>query len=89
MRGRNTSIVSDNVRLYDEMKFTNTVPYIKYATFGIVHYKRPDVPPSMADRSLKLMQYVFFSVPAVRPVEVVGDYPHRIGYGMRRILSGR
>ena len=58
------------------------VPFIKYATFGIVPYKGPDVPRSMADTSLKLMQYVLFEVPAVRPVEVVGNYLHRIGYKM-------
>jgi hypothetical protein len=56
MRGHNTGIVSDNVRLCGEMKATDTVPFIIYATFGIDPYKGPDVPRSMADTSSKLMQ---------------------------------
>ncbi|MFA4995212.1 MAG: polysaccharide pyruvyl transferase family protein [Bdellovibrionales bacterium] len=69
-----------NVIHYDEMKFNDTIPFIKYADFALAPYLPESIPASLADTSMKLFQYAFFGVPAVCPFEVVGDHPHRFGY---------
>ena len=69
-----------NVRHYGEMKFSDTIPYVKFAAIGIAPYDGKRVPASLADTSMKLMQYAFFGVPAVCPIEAAGDYPRRFGY---------
>lgn len=69
-----------NVRVYDEMKHRDTLPYIKHANFGVAPYRSESVPAYLADTSMKLMQYDFFSLPAVCPVPVVGSHSSRFGY---------
>jgi 2-beta-glucuronyltransferase len=69
-----------NVIHYDEMKFRDTVPYIKHASIAFAPYRADNIPVYLADTSLKLAQYAFFGVPAVCPREVMGDYDHRFGY---------
>lgn len=70
----------DNVRFYGEMPYLMTLPYIKHATLGLAPYFSEDLPAYLADTSLKLMQYDFFQLPAICPVDVVGDYDSRFGY---------
>lgn len=70
----------ENVRVYDEMPHHLTLPYIKHASIGIAPYRSANLPPYLADTSLKLMQYDFFSLPAVCPQSIVGDYASRFGY---------
>ena len=69
-----------NVRHYDEMPFQETIRYVKHAQIGLAPYRPEAIPPSLADTSMKLQQYAFFGVPAVCPLQVTGDYPHRFGY---------
>lgn len=69
-----------NVHVYDEMPHKTTLPYIKHATIGIAPYRAAGLPAYLSDTSLKLMQYDFFSLPAVCPVGIVGDYQSRFGY---------
>lgn len=69
-----------NVRVYDEMAYGDTLRYIRHARFGIAPYASDDVPPYLADTSMKLMQYRFFSIPAVCPDVVTGGAPDRCGY---------
>jgi 2-beta-glucuronyltransferase len=69
-----------NVIHYNEMRFKDTIPYIKHAAFGLAPYLTDNIPSYLADTSLKLVQYAFFGVPAVCPYEVVGDHAHRFGY---------
>ena len=69
-----------NVRVYDEMPYEETLRYIKHARFGIAPYASDAVPPYLADTSMKLMQYRFFSIPGVCPASVTGDAPDRCGY---------
>ena len=69
-----------NVRVYGEMKYRDTLRYIKHADFGIAPYKAEAVPAYLADTSMKLMQYDFFGLPAVCPMPVVGSYASRSGY---------
>jgi 2-beta-glucuronyltransferase len=69
-----------NVRLYDEMKFTDTLPFIKHASFGIAPYRSEAAAGYVVDSSLKLMQYEFVGIPAVCPDFVVGGRSSRFGY---------
>lgn len=69
-----------NVMVYDEMPHRKTLPFIKHATIGIAPYRSLQLPRYLADTSLKLMQYDFFKLPAVCPVDIVGDYTSRFGY---------
>ena len=71
---------AENVQVYDEMKFQDTLPYIKHADFGIAPYRSEAVPAYLADTSMKLMQYDFFGLPAVCPMPVVGSHLSRFGY---------
>jgi 2-beta-glucuronyltransferase len=69
-----------NVKVYSEMPFRETLPYLKHAHFGIAPYDPEHVAEYLADSSLKLMQYASFGVPAVCPAVVVSDYAGRFGY---------
>ena len=69
-----------NIHLYGEMKFAETVKYIKHATFCIAPYRHREHAGYLADTSMKLLQYDFFGLPAVCPVFVAGERPHRFAY---------
>jgi 2-beta-glucuronyltransferase len=69
-----------NVKIYPEMPFRDTLPYLKHAHFGIAPYEAAQVDDYLCDTSLKLMQYGSFGVPAVCPSAVVGDHAGRFGY---------
>lgn len=69
-----------NVHVYDEMPFLQTLPYIKHAQFGIAPYANAKLPIYLRDTSLKLTQYEFFSIPAVCPHLIAGEYKSRFGY---------
>lgn len=73
-------LAADNVKIYDEMQFKDTLPFIKYATFGIAPYRpRPDV-DYISETSMKLMHYEYLGIPAVCPNFATGDRPVRFGY---------
>lgn len=78
--GRDNQDYGENVRVYDEMKYKDTLRYIKHADFGIAPYRSEAVPAYLTDTSMKLMQYDFFGLPAVCPVPVVGSHLYRFGY---------
>jgi 2-beta-glucuronyltransferase len=69
-----------NVRLYGEMPFAATIPYLKNATIGIAAYRPAAGCEYLADTSMKLMQYDVVGIPAVCPHFAVGDNPNRLGY---------
>jgi 2-beta-glucuronyltransferase len=69
-----------NVRQYDEMPFKATLPYLKYADFGIAAYRPQANSGYLAQSSLKLMQYEYLGLPAVCPDYAVGASPNRFGY---------
>ena len=69
-----------NIKLYGEMPFLKTIPYIKHANVGVAPYNGEKVAPFLTDTSMKLMQYGFLGVPAVCPQIIVGDYKGRFGY---------
>jgi 2-beta-glucuronyltransferase len=58
-----------NVRLYPEMRFASTIPFIRYADIGIAAYNA-SAHRSLADTSMKMIQYGHFGVPSVCPVEL-------------------
>lgn len=70
----------DNVRLYDEMPFDETIRYVKHADIGLAPYRPEGIPASLADTSLKLQQYAFFGIPAVCPYAAIGSHTERFGY---------
>ena len=79
--GRDAANLSaPNIRVYDEMRFVETVPYIRHADFGIAPYNAEKVAPYLTDTSMKLMQYGFLGVPAVCPDIVAGGKAGRFGY---------
>jgi len=70
----------DNVRVYGEMPFEETLRYIRHAHFGIAPYASDNLPAYLKDTSMKLIQYDFFGLPAVCPKFVSADYSSRFGY---------
>lgn len=70
----------DNVTVYGEMPFAQTLPYIKHAQLGIAPYSSVNLPAYLRDTSLKLTQYDFFGLPAICPHFIAADYPTRFGY---------
>jgi 2-beta-glucuronyltransferase len=69
-----------NVVVYGDMKYAETICYIKHADIGIAPYISDDVPVYLADSSLKMLQYDFFALPTVCPHSVTGDYRSWFGY---------
>jgi 2-beta-glucuronyltransferase len=69
-----------NVEVYDHMPYDRTIRYIKHAHIGVAPYRAAQVPPYLADSSMKMMQYDFFGLPTVCPASVVGGYHGRFGY---------
>lgn len=70
----------DNVVVYGDMAYAETIRYIKHANVGLAPYISDNVPVYLADSSLKMLQYDFFALPTVCPHSVTGDYPGRFGY---------
>jgi 2-beta-glucuronyltransferase len=70
----------DNVIVYGEMPFAQTLRYIKHARIGIAPYSSTNLPAYLRDTSLKLIQYEFFKLPAICPTFIAADYPNRFGY---------
>lgn len=68
-----------NLKLYGEMKFGDTLAYLRHADAGIAPYGAA-VEPYLADTSLKLGQYRVMGLPAICPEAVTGGYPGRFGY---------
>jgi 2-beta-glucuronyltransferase len=72
--------VPANVHIYPEMNFKDTLPFVKYATFGIAPYRASSGAEYLSQSSLKLMQYEYLGIPAVCPQYAVGESSNRIGY---------
>jgi 2-beta-glucuronyltransferase len=70
----------DNVRIYDEMRFKDTVSFIKYATFGIAPYLHLPDSEYFSETSMKLMQFEYLGIPAVCPNFAAGERAARFGY---------
>lgn len=73
-------LTAPNIRVYGEMPFLDTIPYLKHARAGVAPYNGDKVAPFLVDTSMKLMQYGFLGTPAICPSTVVGSYPGRFGY---------
>ena len=71
---------SKNVIIYDEIRFRDTLPYLKYATVGVAPYRHAPGTEYLADSSLKLAQFEYFGLPAVCPDFAVGTNATRCGY---------
>jgi 2-beta-glucuronyltransferase len=69
-----------NMRVYREMKFRDTVPFIAHASFGIAPYRAEATAGYVCDSSMKLMQYEYVGIPAVCPEFAVGRCASRFGY---------
>lgn len=69
-----------NVIVHPEMKFVDTLPYVKHATVGIAPYHPAPGVEYLADSSLKMAQYEYFALPSVCPDFAVGDVRSRFGY---------
>lgn len=70
----------ENVKVYGEMPFAQTLRYIKHAQLGIAPYSSNNLPAYLRDTSMKLIQYAFFEIPAICPFFIAADYPNRFGY---------
>jgi 2-beta-glucuronyltransferase len=69
-----------NVKIYDEMAFKDTLRYIEYANFGIAPYRDKEGAEYLATSSLKLKQYEYLGIPAVCPFFAAGQSRNRFGY---------
>lgn len=70
----------ENVRIYPEMRFIDTLAYLQHATVGVAPYQNGVGVEYLAESSLKLAQYEYLGLPAVCPSFAVGDRPSRYGY---------
>lgn len=70
-----------NVRWYGEIPFARTVPYIAHADIGLAPYTFRPGAETLADSSLKMMQYSWCRLPTVAPdFATRPDRPHVVGY---------
>ncbi|WP_395647901.1 hypothetical protein [Terricaulis sp.] len=69
-----------NVRIYPEMAFLETLPYLAHADIGLAPYHDTPNGGYLARSSLKLTQYAYLRRPAVCPHFAVGGRAHRFGY---------
>lgn len=70
----------DNVLIYPEMPFAETLPYLRHATIGIAAYRDAVGVEYLAESSLKLAQFEHFGIAAVCPDFAAGDVASRSGY---------
>ncbi len=71
---------ADNIVVYPETPFAETLPFIGHATIGLAPYRQAGAPAYLADTSMKLMQYAALGVPAVCPHFAAGGHAGRFGY---------
>lgn len=76
-----------NVIVYPEMKFQDTLPYLKHATIGIAPYRAGVGVEYLAESSLKLAQYEYLGLPAVCSNFAAGNRPSRFGYDTGNVAS--
>jgi 2-beta-glucuronyltransferase len=69
-----------NVRLYDEMPFRTTLPYLRHADVGLAPYVYSVGADYVAESSLKLAQFEYLGLPAVTAAFAAGGNPNRFGY---------
>ena len=69
-----------NVRVYPEMPFRETLPYVAHADIGVAPYRHAPAARYLSESSLKLMQFAYLRRPAVCPHFAVGRRGHRFGY---------
>lgn len=74
------SLSGQNLRVYDEIPFTETLPYLKFADAGIAPYDGRKVASYLVDTSMKLMQFGAMGVPSICPHAAAGEIPDRFGY---------
>ena len=75
----------DNIRVYPEMPFAETLPYLYHADVGMAAYSGAEAPFYLSDTSMKLIQFDALGVPAVCPHFAVGRYSERrFGYTVGR-----
>lgn len=70
----------ENVTVYGERPFGETVPFIKFADFGIAPYKMSKRERYLVQSSLKLIQYSYCQLPIVAPDLLAGCRDNLILY---------
>jgi 2-beta-glucuronyltransferase len=79
--GRNSAgLASENLVVWPEMPFSETVRYIRHASVGIAAYTANDAPYYLSDTSMKLLQYQYVGLNGVCPFFACGEFPGRFGY---------
>ena len=79
--GRNFAAAS-NVYVHAEMRFRDTLAWLKHASFGIAPYVYAVGADYVAESSLKLAQFEYLRLPAVTAQFAVGGNPNRWGYAI-------
>ena len=70
-----------NIIAHGELPFAETVPYFQHADIGLAPYIYRPGAETLADSSLKLLQYTYCRLPAVTPHFATRlDRPHIFGY---------
>jgi 2-beta-glucuronyltransferase len=69
-----------NVTQYAEMKFNETLRFIKFASIGLAPYRPAPNAEYLAESSLKMAQYEYYGLPAVCPTFAKGSVFGRFGY---------
>jgi len=82
-----TFAAPNNVHIYSEMPFKDTLPFVKHASFGIAAYKDTENAEYLSQSSLKLMQFELLGIPAVCPAFAVGESQNRFGYDPKYLSS--
>lgn len=73
-------LAGPNIHVLSEMRFDDTLAYLRHARFGVAPYRDAGAPAYLIDTSLKLRQFAMFGLPSVCPVFACGGMAHRHGY---------
>jgi len=70
-----------NIRVYSEIPFEKTIPYLKHADVGLALYRYQRGAEYLADSSLKMIQYTYCRLPIVAPeFAKAPEWRHVFGY---------
>lgn len=69
-----------NVKVYGERPFSEIIPYLKFADFGIAPYRITERELYLAESSLKLQQYSYCLLPILAPAPMAGCRANVVAY---------
>ena len=82
-----STALPQNVRVYGEMGFEATVPFIVHADVGLAPYRSVDGMGYLAQSSMKLLQYAYCGLPVLIPTSMAHSHAVTVHYDPRSSAS--